>query len=82
MFLRKHLDEVTNQKSKGRKLRARTYSDFQFAFKCPKWTITGYNGPLRNLVYSDNGNEEESGTENTNNHKRRQKKKEKVEAYQ
>lgn len=81
------MDEVTNQKSNGRNLkkRVRTYSDSQLAeevnppLNAPKWTISGYNGPLKRLVasvYSDDENEEDADTENTNNgHERRRKKK-------
>ena len=75
MFLRK-LDEV---KSKGRKQRARTYSEDKFAEEvnppsnAPKWTITGYNGPLRRLVCSDDGNKEDTGSENERQKKKRKK---------
>lgn len=77
-FLRKHLDEVTNQKSKGRnfKKRVRTYSDSQFAeevnppLNAPKWTICGYDGPLKRIVASNNEDEDENMN---NGHERQQR---------
>lgn len=84
-FLRGYLDEVTNQKTKGRNLkkRVRTYSDSQLAeevnppLNAPKWTISGYNGPLKRLVasvHSEDEEEEDAETRNMNNdHERQQR---------
>ena len=51
-----NLDDVANQKSNGRYKCDRIFSDSPFADKtkppknAPKWTINGYNGPLRRQV--------------------------------
>jgi hypothetical protein len=78
LFLRKHLDEVTNQKSNGRKQRVRICSD-QFSEElsppssAPEWTKSGYNGPLRRRVVSVDENEEDASE--IDSHERQQKKK-------
>ena len=86
LFLRKYLDEVTNQKSKGRKQRFWTYSCSQFTeevnppLNAPKWTMSGYNGPLKKLmssVCSGDENEEDTDNETTNNHQQKRRKKKK-----
>jgi len=78
------LDEVTNQKSNGRKQRIQTYSDAHFAEEtspppnAPEWTISRYNGSLRRRVVSvcsnDENEEDTTEIENTNEHQRKRKK--------
>ncbi|GES92031.1 hypothetical protein RCL_jg25875.t1 [Rhizophagus clarus] len=81
-FLRGYLDEVTNQKSKGRnfKKHIQTYSDSQLVeevnppLNAPKWIISGYNGPLKRLVASIHSDDEDEGdTEKDNGHERQQR---------
>ncbi|GBB87941.1 hypothetical protein RclHR1_14430006 [Rhizophagus clarus] len=80
-FLRGYLDEVTNQKSKGRNFKKRvwTYSDFQLVeevnppLNASKWTISGYNSPLKRLVASVHSDDEDEGdTEKDNGHEHQQ----------
>lgn len=88
MFLQKYLDEAATNKG-GRKQRVRvrsdsySYSELNPPADAPKWTIAGYNGPLKKKVQlhcSDNNGEEndETGTEdNTSSHEREEPKKKK-----
>ncbi|GBB97637.1 hypothetical protein RclHR1_03020015 [Rhizophagus clarus] len=76
-----YLDKVTNQKSKSHNFKKCVwiYSDSQLVeeinppLNAPKWTISGYNGPLKRLVASIHSDDEDEGdTEKDNSHEHQQ----------
>ena len=77
------LDEVTNWKCRipNRNQRVQIYSESQFAeevnppLHAPKWTRSGYNGPLKRLVVSEDEEDHHTEPKNTNNGRKKKKRK-------